>query len=56
MPRRQNEDVNQSAGQLERQDQDRSSRSDDTRQGQGIENDKRGQIQPKDKKRALFNR
>jgi hypothetical protein len=57
MPRRQDEDVNQSVRQLDREDNGRRPRQpDDKRQGQGIEKDQRGQIQPKDKKRALLNR
>ena len=59
MPRRQNEDVNQSARQLGRQESDDSRRnSSGGRQHahQGVVKDKRGDLQPSDKKRAQKNR
>jgi hypothetical protein len=58
MPRRQNEDVNQSARQLSRQEPDdaRQNGSGGRRQRpQGIVKDRRG-LQPADKKRAQKNR
>ena len=59
MPRRQNEDVNQSARQVAEQEPDNARQSTGGRRrraGQGIVRDQRGQDQPADKKRAQSKR
>jgi hypothetical protein len=60
MPRRQNEDVNQSARQLHQQESD-DARLNNTggrrqRPSQGVVKDKRGDLEPSDNKRAQKDR
>ncbi len=59
MPRRQSEDVNQSAKQVAEQEPDNARQTTGGRRQrpqQGIVKDRRGQDQPADKKRALSKR